>query len=765
MAGQQLGPYTLLGRLASGGMGEVYLAAELEAGCFKRYAALKILRDDLAVDSQFVDMLIDEAQITMRIDHPNVVAVLDMAESRGSYYLAMEYVQGITLERLGRALGDRMDVGLALYIGSEICSALEYAHNSVDEDGQLLGVVHRDVTPANILLGVHGEVKLSDFGIARARGRIHQTQAGVLKGKFGYMSPESIRYEAIDRRADLFCLGVVLYVILTGRHPADGAAVLEAIRLFEERRIAPPSLLNSRIPKELDAIIMRALEPQPRNRWSSARHMQAALLQLMRSDPVWRELDQHGARSLADTIRAVAPAALRPPISESQLETILKNRKSLSSEEPPTQRHEVSAEDLAFINDPNAEKPPSGSSELVEPTIDRELRPSDDYAPTLIALAPESEISKTGIQIQSVPYAPGSFADPELSGYVPPPVPPSADDLTRQVFGQTKPLPEPVITASGAVLEPKPTFHKAPEQRPADPSSVPTGPRRPVSVLPRTRLEPTREPRTEPQSPSKNEIKTPPEGGARQPGRSILEEREGRGPNAVYPSFPGQSGQPGPRQARARALQSPEASQARPDIGPAGYAGHGAQATRSKTAPYLRILVIAMLVIALLVGGSAYVFFQTPFFWPKLRVSSDPLGSMLSLDGKLLGLTPLTLRIEPGRVHQVKFEQAGYQTLAREVGRGTQRGRDYVLVVSLQRLQPELEISRPATVWLNGRIVARHSKRLRLIDLPAEGEVAIRIEAEGYKTWNMRFSSALEVPSELKAELEPIPQDKTHRVR
>ncbi|MEL7372772.1 MAG: serine/threonine-protein kinase, partial [Myxococcota bacterium] len=179
--GDKLGRYTLLKKLAVGGMGEVFVAAKPGPVGFGPYVALKILRDELAGDSQFVDMLVDEANISMFLNHQNVVSVLDLSEEQGSYYIAMEYVQGVTVERLVDTLvaqGEFLELPHALFIAVELCRALKYAHTRVNHTGEPLNIVHRDVTPANILLSVQGEVKLTDFGIARARGRIHQTQAG-----------------------------------------------------------------------------------------------------------------------------------------------------------------------------------------------------------------------------------------------------------------------------------------------------------------------------------------------------------------------------------------------------------------------------------------------------------------------------------------------------------------------------------------------------------------------------------------------------------
>jgi serine/threonine protein kinase len=326
--GDSLGRYTLLKRLAAGGMGEVYLAAKPGPVGFGPRVALKVLRDQLASDQQFIDMLVDEANISMFLNHQNVVSVLDLSEDAGVYYIAMEFVQGMTVEGLLEKLigqGRKLDIPIALYIASELCRALKYAHTRVNHTGEPLNIIHRDVTPANILLSTQGEVKLTDFGIARAKGRIHQTQAGVLKGKFGYMAPEMIRYEAIDARADLFCAGVVIYLMITGKHPVAGATVMEAIQRYEDKQIAKPSVVHPEIPSTLDTIVMRALEPKPDQRWASAAALGAALQDAVLKNPNWRREAQDGASRLADLMREISPEVFVDPLPAGEIDRLLKH--------------------------------------------------------------------------------------------------------------------------------------------------------------------------------------------------------------------------------------------------------------------------------------------------------------------------------------------------------------------------------------------------------------------------------------------------------
>jgi serine/threonine protein kinase len=415
--GDNLGRYTLLRRLAAGGMGEVYVAAKPGPVGFGPYVALKVLREELAVDQQFVDMLVDEANISMFLNHQNVVAVLDLSEDSGRYYIAMEFVQGITVERLvdSRAQsGKKPDIPASLYIATELCRALKYAHTRVNHAGEPLNIVHRDVTPANILVSTQGEVKLTDFGIARAKGRVHQTQAGVLKGKFGYMAPEMVRYERIDARADIFCAGVCVYLMISGRHPVAGAAVMEAIQMYEEGRIPPPKQFNPDISDNLNTIIMKALEPKVENRWASAAAFGDALQDVTLQNPAWRRGVQDGARLVKEMIREVAPEAFKEPVEKKALDELLAKQKKKDVSKPtlvprgPPKREEPKREEprdpasnsQQITITPTGGRSTSGMEDTADvdgDTADRlpAISPDMDFSPTPSAVDPDFETDES----------------------------------------------------------------------------------------------------------------------------------------------------------------------------------------------------------------------------------------------------------------------------------------------------------------------------------------------------------------------------------
>jgi serine/threonine protein kinase len=279
----RLGRYQIVERIASGGMAEVYLAVHGELAGFRTPVVLKKVLPHLASNQQFIDMFLDEARIASLLDHPHVVRIYEVARSGNEYFLAMELVQGKSLSALlrrsqgpDRSHGIPLEPRLAALIISQAAAGLHHAHNLTDPLGNTLGLVHRDVSPQNLLISFEGSVKVIDFGIARALGRISDTQTGSMKGKFGYMSPEQARGEEIDLRTDIFALGVVLWEAVTGRRLFDRENDLATMRALVYEPIPKPSTVAA-ISPELESIIMRALARNSKLRFQTARDMATAL--------------------------------------------------------------------------------------------------------------------------------------------------------------------------------------------------------------------------------------------------------------------------------------------------------------------------------------------------------------------------------------------------------------------------------------------------------------------------------------------------------
>lgn len=276
-----IGGYEILDRIAVGGMAEIFLARTRGFGGFEKRLVVKRLHDEYADDDSFVRMLIDEARITAQLQHANIVQVFDLGTERDQVFMAMEYVEGKDLFQVLRELHRRelhMPLEAACYIVAEACLGLHYAHTRRDpHSGDPLGIVHRDVSPQNLLLSWHGEVKVGDFGIVKANVRSTHTQAGVIKGKFYYMSPEQARGQDLDPRSDLFSAGIVLYEALTASplyDEGDDNALLERVRQAD---VQLPSATRSDVPPELDAICKKALERDRNRRFGTGLEMARAL--------------------------------------------------------------------------------------------------------------------------------------------------------------------------------------------------------------------------------------------------------------------------------------------------------------------------------------------------------------------------------------------------------------------------------------------------------------------------------------------------------
>jgi serine/threonine protein kinase len=273
--GEMFGRYMLLDRVAAGGMAEVWRAKISGSDDFQRIIAIKKILPHVAEDQDFISMFRDEAKITVQLQHSNIGQVIDFNKVGDVYYIAMEYIPGKDLKTIWnyqRKIAQApLDMGLACYICQQMADGLDYSHRKVDHLGQELIIVHRDVSPQNVLVSWDGEVKVIDFGIAKAAGKSGRTQAGVLKGKFGYMAPEQIRGVPLDGRADVFALGVVLYEMLCGKRAFQAKSDFALLEKVRKVKIVPPREVNPQIPRELEQILMKALAKNrdERYRWAS----------------------------------------------------------------------------------------------------------------------------------------------------------------------------------------------------------------------------------------------------------------------------------------------------------------------------------------------------------------------------------------------------------------------------------------------------------------------------------------------------------------
>ena len=300
---ERLGRYRLLRKLAVGGMAEIYLARVSGPGGFEKNVVVKRILPQLAESDEFFAMFLDEARIAAMLQHANLVHIYDAGQADDEFFIAMEHLDGADLHTVHRVLSERgpgadngqaIPLQHAIFIVNSVAAGLHYAHEKLGLDGQPLHIVHRDVTPQNVFLTREGGIKLVDFGVAKAANRVSSTTFGTLKGKLPYMSPEQCRAELVDRRSDIYSLGVLLYELTCGRRPHEGRTEYELLREIVEGVVRPPSLSVPDYPAELEAIAMRALSRDAQNRFQTARDFASAITRVLLEKQVLVDSDVVG---------------------------------------------------------------------------------------------------------------------------------------------------------------------------------------------------------------------------------------------------------------------------------------------------------------------------------------------------------------------------------------------------------------------------------------------------------------------------------------
>jgi serine/threonine-protein kinase len=307
------GRYTVVKKVADGGMAEIFLANLTGAQGFARLVILKRILPVFSVDPHFRNMIVDEAHIAMSLHHGNIVQVLDLGEERGRYFLAMELVDGWDLASVitrAQAAQLSLPTGLGLYVVVQVCRALAYAHSQT-RNGKPLGLVHRDISPQNVLISEQGEVKLTDFGIAKALGKRERTQTGVIKGKLDFMSPEQAAGAVLDTRSDIFSVGTLLYLLTTGQRPFDADGQLETLIRVQNAEFTPPEVANPKVSPRIAAIINRAMKKAPSDRYESAEEMMSDVEEVLRG-----EFHSVGQSELKNYLLKLGNKDGVPPISQ-----------------------------------------------------------------------------------------------------------------------------------------------------------------------------------------------------------------------------------------------------------------------------------------------------------------------------------------------------------------------------------------------------------------------------------------------------------------
>jgi eukaryotic-like serine/threonine-protein kinase len=308
--------YTITERLDHGGMAEVFRGVAESMEGFKKSVAIKRILPNLTKNQKFVSMFLDEARLSLFLQHANIVQVFDISRTPdNAYFLVMEYVDGCNLKALierQKQKNRRIEISHTIYLMIECCKALQYAHNlEHPETGEPLGIVHRDISPPNILLSKNGEIKLVDFGLAKANSQIESTDPGVVKGKFSYLSPEAASGLEVDHRADVFAVGIILWELFTGRRLFYGETDYQTVELVRQARVPSIAALNPEIELELEQVVRKALARDPDERYQSAFDLSDALAQYLFSRRM-----KVTARDIANLVRDTQVEMMRKRSAE-----------------------------------------------------------------------------------------------------------------------------------------------------------------------------------------------------------------------------------------------------------------------------------------------------------------------------------------------------------------------------------------------------------------------------------------------------------------
>jgi len=384
------GKYLLLERINVGGMAEIFLARSRGVHGFKRILAIKKILPTMAEDEEFIAMFVDEARIAAELSHAGIVQIFELGKFEDDYYIAMEFVHGKDLrfiqERLVRERRP-ITIALASWIILRICEALDYAHTKKDPSGRPLGIIHRDVSPQNVIISYEGEVKICDFGIAKAANRSQKTQAGVLKGKFGYMSPEQVRGLPLDGRSDIFTVGTLFYEMVTLERLFVGESDFSTLEKVRNADVVPPSTYNRDVPEELEEIILRALSKEVEDRFQSTAEFAEAIQAFMLNNEMSSARELSGF--MKETFSVELEAELRrldeyQELPEASLQ-IIDDAGRFAPEAAEPDNVDLDAKTLIFAS---SESGPDKPKKLAPPPIPKKPRSAPAGNPSPSAGAP-----------------------------------------------------------------------------------------------------------------------------------------------------------------------------------------------------------------------------------------------------------------------------------------------------------------------------------------------------------------------------------------
>ncbi len=448
--GTMLGGYRVLSHLTKGGMGSLYVARKDGPGGFARDVVLKVVHRELSLDDEFVRLFLQEARLSVAIRHPNVVHVEDLGQAGNTYFIVMELFEGVSLSRVlkrMRAVEQPFPTAIAVYIARCLADGMHAAHETTDRQGRPLDIVHRDATPHNVLVGRNGQVKLIDFGIAKARTATVYTQKGMVRGKIAYLAPEQVWGRPVDRRTDIYALGAVIYEMLAGRRLVEANNQAELFAKIREPDHAPLRTFRPELPAELDQAVMRALAPSPDQRYATAREMREAL---MDAYPAALRTD---AENLAPVVRQMAAKEL------AAIQGVIRSSRDSAAAAAPSPQQEPPPQAVAQKNSPSG--PPTRMDMPAPAVLDTPaIPPPSNHAHALAmpeSAGTDTRLRAAGIDPRSGNAANGAPANALAAGTMPIPLVspdplPNGDGRRRvdSVSG-SHPIRQRAETASGTV--------------------------------------------------------------------------------------------------------------------------------------------------------------------------------------------------------------------------------------------------------------------------------------------------------------------------
>jgi serine/threonine-protein kinase len=443
---EQIGKYSLIKKLATGGMAHIFLAEQSGPGGFKKRLVIKRILPHLLNDEKFLQMFQDEARVAAMMNHPNIVQIFDLNEADEGYYIAMEYVPGYNLRAVIQ-ISNENGIWLApeyiAKLGSQICEGLEYAHNFCDNDGNHLNIIHRDVSPQNIILSNQGTIKIVDFGIAKAKSNAQETQAGIIKGKLAYMSPEQVKGQTLDRRSDIFSLGIVMYELATHQRPFQGKSDIDMLRAILDAKPTEFATLRPDFPQDLAQIIYRSLAKDRDERYASARELQWDLEQFIQSwgkpitpfqlQELVRRLEELEEKSPKTKSKSKKTAEVTPTPAKPDLSRPSPTKKIKPPPPPP-----IPTQNLAPAPPPISTQTLTPQSPLQTPAPPEDFEDAETMLATDLKLSPHTAASTSGPHYPNTAQAPTqqqSYSTPNYAAQPPTPpylAPPNIDNATAQ---------------------------------------------------------------------------------------------------------------------------------------------------------------------------------------------------------------------------------------------------------------------------------------------------------------------------------------------